>query len=306
MSGSKRHILLVERDQALHATLAHGLATMGLPVIAQDRAVNAVPLLPRHRLALIVFAVDPTDLSDLAAMARIRELPAGRGAPFIVLAPNLSRTRMLLTPFEVDEFLEKPLDFVALEAAVRRYADMRPVEDSTERSSPALYKGPLTPAEVRTVYLALGTQNHYQKLGVTTSDTMAEVRVAYLRHVDRYKPENLEGPSASQEIRRMLRGIYESVSEAYTVLREPGRRMRYEEQLARKLAGESRPTPRKKPAPPASKEPPKSEGPSRPTRLSARGLRPPGGAVGRQAQKRHGEARQAAGAGRTKAIGRTG
>ncbi len=229
--GRKRSVLLVEKDTALREILERGLNTLGQPLITCARAQDVVGKIGKERLGLIVYAVDPTDMHDLVAMMRVREVPAGRGAPMLVLAPGgrseLARVKGMLAPFDPDDFVTKPVDFARLETAVKALVDTSEIPPPSEgHSSSLIVLGAVTIEELREVYNALGRLNYYERLQVRPGDDARAIRAGFMKKVNRYRPETV--PIKTDEARRLMRGIHEALGEAYGTLRDPTRKSRYD------------------------------------------------------------------------------
>jgi curved DNA-binding protein CbpA len=68
------------------------------------------------------------------------------------------------------------------------------------------------------------SQNHYQILGVTTTATAREIKLAYKRLAVQYHPDKHGGNTLYED-------LFKAVAAAYHILGEPGRRAQYDHQL---------------------------------------------------------------------------
>ena len=235
MTESHR-ILLIEPDDGDRGVAASMLAALGHHVVPSAEALSAIPRLGPDRLAAIVFGIRPNDMSQLVALARIRELPAGKGVPVIVLsganAAEQARLEMLLSQLGVVAYVGKPLSAIRLAAGLDKAIGVAPTA-----SKRAAAGGPVTEKTLKATYTEMGRQDHFQRLGevgrqdhfqrlgVGRSDGLMTIRQAYLAKIKHYSPEKLATPSA--ESRRLLRGIQDGLQTAFATLRDTERRNRY-------------------------------------------------------------------------------
>ncbi len=233
---SQRSILLIDADPSSRTMCEAALATLGAPIVRYANPSDAVAALPPTPYALIVLSVDPTDFRGLAAVMRLREVPAGHEVPLIAILPaaraEQARVRGMIQPFDPVACLSLgPGLQPELLSVAQKHAQIETVAEEKRPQSTAV-----TMQELRDVHGSLGGLNYYERLGVTATDDAASVRRAFMKRVQRYRPEAVE--LVSDEARRMMRGIHDALGEAYATLRDPARRKSYEERLARKLAGE--------------------------------------------------------------------
>ncbi|MFT7623585.1 MAG: CheY-like chemotaxis protein [Myxococcota bacterium] len=238
MAGStRRSILLIESDASTKLALQQSLGTLGAVVHPFEKAREAMASLSDAPYGLIVLGVSGEDFADLAAVMRIRELPAGRGVPLIAIVPQSrseqARMRGMLAPFAPLAHVARGRNLLGeLLTAARKHAQLA-AATATTTTPEAPTRVRL--AEIRQTYGKLGSLNFYDRLGVTATDNAGAIRRAFMQRVQRYRPENVDADT--DEGRRMLRGIHEAFGEAYATLRDPRRRARYEERLSRQLVG---------------------------------------------------------------------
>ena len=233
-----RPILLIDANIERRRMLELALGLLEHPLIATDSAMHAMSQIGSQRCALIVFAITSGDLSQLVPMMRIRELPQGRGVPLIALVEErgaLHHIKSLLGPLNVSEFIELPADA----ATVARIGSRRLEGELVRESMDDLPRGEVTSRELREMYTALGTKDYFGRLGLDREASASQVRAAFLKRVNRYKPERVA--ARSDEERRLLRGIHDALGEAYSTLRDEKRRAAY--QLRTQRQDKPRPPP---------------------------------------------------------------
>jgi tetratricopeptide (TPR) repeat protein len=98
-------------------------------------------------------------------------------------------------------------------------------------AKPAL-SGVVTVRELREVHSRIGQQNYYDRLGVPMDqrDNVRAIRVAYHTLTRRYDRENMT--ERTNEVRRLLRDVYNALGKAYEVLTDTDTRNKYNFKLA--------------------------------------------------------------------------
>ena len=279
-------ILIVERDVASRQRLADWLARQGAAVVTEARALEAVSRFLAGPIGAVLLGVDPQDLSDLGAIARVRELPHGRDVPIFILTRAgegaLARIRMMAAPLRVTEYHAYPLDLPKLWARISAPAGTAPPKAAALSNAPPSASQPsdaspslVTMGTLVRFHQLIGPQDHYERLGITPQDGPSAVRQAFLAIVYRFRPQALADPKP--EAMRLLRGIVDHVTQSYEVLRDPTRRHAYDAQRA--AAARPRPEPAPAPASVAAPAPPAPPPPPARAPLPPPPARPPPTAV---------------------------
>ena len=274
------NLLVADNHRATREQLVAALTTMGHTATAFPSVLDAISGLGSARVNLILFGFEPGDsMQDLVALARLRELPAAKGAPVILLTSAtggaLNRIQMLTSQQDVAAFVPKP----CVPSAFRRAVEAALLETHVEASPILERSGKVTKQELDAVYVELGKLDHYARLGVRPDASLSEVKRAFLKRMTRYNPDCLEGVT-DPESRRHLRGIGEAMNKALVTLRDPKRREAYDAGLkAPKAAKPSTARPRRErrtaPEPIAPKT--QQRTPPAPAAPKYSPMRPPGG-----------------------------
>ena len=260
---STSQIILIERDADSRRRLEQWLSGLGREIVKVHTALEAIPKLRGKSTGLILIGLEVNDLRDLVALARIRELPRGRELPIIAVTHAagtvLGRLQILVSQLHIREIQRKPLVRQALVDAVARALgggpDAAPSPDpasAVQKPTPTTDR--VTREEVAEVYLAMGRQNYFERLGVAEDADGDTIREAFLTKVGRYRPQLV--PLSSTEDQRMLRGIYDQLRAAMKVLKTADGRKAYRERLRSPSGGA--------PAEKAVAEPPRKRRPPPP------------------------------------------
>lgn len=145
MSGTAAgaHILIVDDDRLVLATLGHGLRDAGYRVSEAAEGAAALALVSREKPDLALLDVRMPDISGVKLAER---LAAEHGVPFMFLSaygdPDIIQRA---TELGALGYLVKPLDvpqiIPSIEAALARSAQIRSLTDTGEQLSQALESG---------------------------------------------------------------------------------------------------------------------------------------------------------------------
>lgn len=145
MSGTAAgaHILIVDDDRLVLATLGHGLKDAGYRVSEAAEGAAALALVSREKPDLALLDVRMPDISGVKLAER---LAAEHGVPFMFLSgygdPDIIQRA---TELGALGYLVKPLDvpqiIPSIEAALARSAQIRSLTDTGEQLSQALESG---------------------------------------------------------------------------------------------------------------------------------------------------------------------
>lgn len=201
---------------------------------------------PDASFVLVVAAVRLASLGDLAALARLRELPSGSSVPMVLAAPanECERIRQFALPLRVVAVLPEPVNVSDLLERVG-LVDARGSHDSSRRrgalpvdevvarpvrvgsasqiaarrsTSPdmvgvavradGLERGAFAPAELRARVQALGRQDHFERLGVARDASNENIASAYALLSSRLRAGLYVGDTEALELSEaLLRGL---------------------------------------------------------------------------------------------------
>ena len=285
-------ILLIERDPVERRRSAAALSQHG-KVIATETALDGISRLAGAVPAAVVATVELSEMSELVALARLRELPNGRDVALFVVSSvvGAARTRleMHLTQLRIRGLLHRPLDADAIATIVGAMGvgGGRPAREP-RRSAPATARASASPTGAATAPASAGTgtsadppasagttaealsetlvrlaaMDYFQRLGASPGATTGEIRQGFLRRIRHFEPSTVANPTP--ETRRLLRSVHESLTEAYAALRDPAARRVYMEQLAHAHHEAQRSAPGEPAAAAATERPRTAQGARRP------------------------------------------
>ncbi len=116
------------------------------------------------------------------------------------------------------------------------------VRSAAPRQEQPMAEEPSRPAEPEVVasremieqaYAALGSQDHYQLLGVTPASPLQEIKHAYFRLPKSYHPDRHFDP-AMADMKPALETLFDRIHKAYSILSDQARRAEYDLAAARR------------------------------------------------------------------------
>ena len=215
---SRGDVLVIDRDAQAREQLARQLQAEGFDVLAFDRASDAVDRFVAHRAALILYAMDTEPPSALAALARIRELPGGHEVLIEALTrasgAELARVRSFGAMLGITGFLGHPPDPADL------HLHLAALGHSAAPASPAPEgDGRQTLRTLREAHLRISRQSHHERLGLPPDAGASAARAAYRSAIHAFRPDAIA--EHGQEVRRLLRDIFEALGQSYRALSDP-------------------------------------------------------------------------------------
>ncbi|GEM_PF-805086 len=205
-------------------------------------------------------------LCTQSALAVAEDAPAGAGAtpsnPAIAVAAAPPPPAMeALDPEPLDEALDPvPVQATAAPAVARVYnaaaaqpaprantggfALPSPAGNTSRPPAPAAAQPPVNvPADLKPIlaeaeqrFLALGTQNHFEVLGVQRTDDAATIKKQYFALAGRFHTDKFSGLELG-DARGRVDAVFARIAEAYDVLSKPEKRQEYDAELRAKDSG---------------------------------------------------------------------
>ncbi|SNB45087.1 PleD family two-component system response regulator [Geobacter sp. DSM 9736] len=116
-------ILIVEDSPAMRSMLSSTIESMdGFRTVAAANGFEALRILPRERIDLILTDINMPDINGLELISFLKQNPRYEKTPLIILSTEGSekdRTKGL--SLGADEYLVKPFDPAKLQAVICRY-----------------------------------------------------------------------------------------------------------------------------------------------------------------------------------------
>jgi DNA-binding response OmpR family regulator len=145
-----KRILAVGGDSAQGDALAAALRSEGYEVIAARSGEEALELLSVQMVDCILLDATLPGLSGKETCRRLKESPAVRGVPVLLLATGDDRATVLeWLAVGADDYLPKSLELEVLKARVRAQLRRRQFEDETRRVRERLLKSEIQASEER-------------------------------------------------------------------------------------------------------------------------------------------------------------
>ena len=229
VSGS---VLVVHHDGETRDRLVRFTRQIGYTVMSVPDGSAAVETVAAQPIGLVLYHLDPRNMADLGAFARVRELPDGTKLAIVAFTDSeqLAKARQFGLALGIRDYLFDPLKDLEVK---KLFGQLNPLKADDARGSGdgvVDMSGAVTIAELRAVHARVAKQTHFERLDVDPMAPGADVRKAYMALVKRYSPDAVGGTEA----RRLLRDVYDALGEAYRTLRDDGRREEYGYQRERK------------------------------------------------------------------------
>ncbi len=223
-------VLLLEPNPEQRCRLVNAITAAGYDsVSAGDGGADLADAMAGAPVLALIH-VEPDDLSCLVLLAGMREIPGGADVPLAVMTRargrHLEKLERIMTPLNVARFVRSPIPDERVATVISGALEApRPVPAAAEPASMSL-------EEVRALHrvIAKDETTHFERLGVARDATLDDIRGAYTERMKRLRPADI--PVRSEDDRSAVVAVYESIAEAYAVLRDPAHRARYESELA--------------------------------------------------------------------------
>ena len=123
-------ILIVDDDKLILEVIAHRLKNEGYEVMISEDGYEALNILEKHKIDLIITDVMMPNISGLGLLSLLKQFYFNR-IPVVIIS-SLDKTEVILHSIGLGavDFLTKPIDFKELLHLIKKYDTQKPVKES--------------------------------------------------------------------------------------------------------------------------------------------------------------------------------
>ena len=114
-------ILVVDDDKMILEAIAHNLASEGYEVCTAENGLEALELINKQKIGLIISDIMMPNLSGLSLLSMLKQFYFNRIPVIIISSLNKSNVVLSSLGLGADDFITKPINFKDLTKRVKKY-----------------------------------------------------------------------------------------------------------------------------------------------------------------------------------------